>query len=229
MATLGNIGGRRGLSLPKIPIDFGRDVGRLERTLDRSGREHREDMLQLSDPAIAYQFARQPKPLVAALLAARLQDTARLLCDFNEFLPFADREREGFFTINIFAAPHRMDVDERVPMIGSTVHDDINSRVGDRFAEVGKDCRAGMFSCRIGGVLAVNIANGDHAAKLCGAFGIAASLSATTDQQDTWLVVRRFGFLRHGQRRVFLIIPTRQAGSGREGGGRLERTATSDA
>src|SRR5579872_7492828 len=76
---LEHILGLRRRTLPEVPIEVGRDGLNLERAADRPAGKIGVDCLDLAETAVSDELAGESEPLVGALLAAGLEDTARLL------------------------------------------------------------------------------------------------------------------------------------------------------
>ena len=75
------------------------------------------DGLHLADAAVSHQFASQAKACVAALLAAGLQDAARLLGDAHQPFAFVDRERQRLFAVHVLAGAHGGHRHQHMPVV----------------------------------------------------------------------------------------------------------------
>jgi hypothetical protein len=92
---------------PHVPVEIFRHRRFLERPFTAARRQPHVDFLDLAEPSIANEFARQSKVSIAALLTSRLKDALRFLLRFNESFAFVDRQRQRFFAIDILAGSHR--------------------------------------------------------------------------------------------------------------------------
>jgi hypothetical protein len=165
-------------------------------------------LLKLAQAAVSHQLASEAKVFVASLLAAGLQDSLGAFHGCDKPAAFVDRQRQGLFAIDVFAGFQRGHVDQRMPMVGSSIDDDIDIFLSEQLAEIFEGGRVGPDLLSLVQTRVVEIAIGDEVAMLGRVARDDAPAAATADQGDAWFVVRgeRFG----GGGRGLLQKPARQ-------------------
>src|SRR5213592_1098885 len=84
VTTLADVRNERRLALPEIPVELGRHRRGTEWAFARTGRERRDDVLELPEAAVAHELASDAKSRVAPLLAASLENAVSLTRDGDE-------------------------------------------------------------------------------------------------------------------------------------------------
>lgn len=170
-------------------------------------------MFQLADPAVANELAGQAKILVAALLAAGLQEAASVLDRFDQVLPLGDGQRQRLFAVHVLLGTQRGQRDQRVPMIHGAADDGLNVLAIHHLAKVFVIFRVRPLLLGFGNLFVVDITRRHDPAEPRGILGIATTHAAATDQCDCRLIVGSASS-RSGQ---LLQIPARQQGRGDDG------------
>ena len=105
---------------PGVPIQFraAASTGG-NRAAGRIAVDPALDGFHFADAVIADQFGRDAElePHLGALLAAGLQDAAGFLRHFRDGPRFFDCQCQRLFAVDVLAFSHRVDCDERVPVI----------------------------------------------------------------------------------------------------------------
>lgn len=98
-----------------------------------------------------------------------LRDAVVFARGVDERAALGDGEGEGFFDVDVLAVAHRVDRDERVPVVGRADEDDVEIGAAVELAEIAVGFAVGITVFLIyaggGGIAAgaIHIAHGDHA------------------------------------------------------------------
>ncbi len=141
-----------------------------------------------------------------------------------------NRERQRLLAIDVFARLYRTQVDQRVPMIGRAVDDDVDVVALHQFSKVAVDRRLRAVASeslgRLFRLIRIHVAHRDNVAEAPGISRIAAPLAPATHQRKAGAVVRA-GPLRRGrgQGQFALDEPGGQTGCGRRRESRFQKSA----
>src|SRR5262249_42303235 len=130
------------LPLPEVPVQLLRHRRLGERSAVQPRGQDRLDPGELADPAVADQLAGLPEARVAALLAAGLEDALGVAPRRDEALALVDRQRERLLAVDVLARLEGGEVDQRVPVVGGAVDDDMDVLALQQLTEVLVDRRA---------------------------------------------------------------------------------------
>ena len=177
------------------------------------------DLFEFADSFVADEFAGEPEPAAAALLGAGLENDFVLANGADDMMPLVDGQGQRLFTIDILARVGGGDIDQRMPVIGRAIDDDVDvASLHDlshivifvRSFAVGGELLGGG-----GGVGVINVAHGENlGAFLAGVIGVAPPLAAATDEGDGNAVIGSDVGCRGGPGKVALDEPGGQAGGG---------------
>ena len=208
---------RRRRTLPHIPVETGGHGSFLERPLAATMRQPDIDVLELAQAAVADQLTGKAEILVTTLLAAGLENAFGFAHGFHQSFPFVDRQRERFLTVNILARLERGEIDQRVPMVGRAIDDEMNVIALEQLAEILVRLRVGPGLGRLREIGLVHVAHRQHLTQRRRLARDAAPTSTAANERDAGPVIRaeRLG------RRVDGLIekPLRQCRRGGDGSG----------
>ena len=192
MATFGDVWYVGGLSLPAVPIELRRYVGRGKRTTGLVFAHYDVNVFESTDAPLPNQFAGEPKAAVAALPTADLNDTASFADDLSDSLAFVDGEREWLFAVNVTARAAGVDEHRRVPMVGRANRDHIDvvavQHVAIVVIEIG--LAAEILTCLFGNPT-VDVTDGDDVAMFDRLVGDHRPLIFHADRADAETIVFR--------------------------------------
>ncbi len=233
MAALLEILHLRRLAEPQVPMKAVRHRLRLERAVAQAGRHEHRHLRELADPAVAHELAREPEQPVAALLRAGLQHDTLLAHRFDEALALVDRVGQRLLRVDVLPGAGSREVDERMPVIGRRVDDDVHVLPLEHLAEVGELrgslVRAGELFRRGRGVVLVDVADRDEVAEAHGALRVAAAHPAAADERDPRAIVgAQRGWGLRGGRQLLFDEPTRQPRGGGDRRAMAEERSTGD-
>ncbi len=207
----------RRLSQPVVPVEAVGHRHRLEGAFAQARGQIHRDLRQLPDATVAHQLARQPEQLVAPLLRAGLQDDVLLAHRLHQPLSFVDRQRQRLFRVDILVRRGGGEIDQRVPVIGRGIDDDVDVLAIEDAPEVGHlvgDLRvAGKLFRHRRGLVGIDIAERHHVAEPARALDVAAPHPAAPDQREPGTIVgARRGRRLRGCRELTLDEPSGQPG-----------------
>ena len=136
------VGPPRGGAEPAIIVEVGRDGLGGQRGGGRKLAEAGADAGDIADEAVADELGGSAKRDVGALLHTGLENPAVLAGGVDEHPALTQRERDGFFDVDVLAGEHRGAGHGGVPVIGGGDEDDVDIVTGDEFLELGVDIHA---------------------------------------------------------------------------------------
>src|SRR5581483_5189753 len=125
------------LAQPHLVVEpLGRGLRRLVSACGITGKADLH-ALQVADTAVAHQLGRITELDGRTLLAADLEDASRGLHGIAQGATLRDGERGGLLQVHVFAGAHRVNADERVPVVRRADHDSVDIFVGQQLVIVG--------------------------------------------------------------------------------------------
>ena len=121
---------------PEVPIQFGRNRGRVLQREGRPGRQLDVDRLQLADRAVADEFGHAVIIDRRAVLDAHLEHGLVAIDRLDELASLGDRQRR-LLAEHVLARFQGHQRDRHVPMVGRGDDHGVDVLAGDEVAEIG--------------------------------------------------------------------------------------------
>ena len=169
VAADGRVGPPRSGPEPEIPIEVGRHGlgfpgGVAEAVV---GWNPAFDAVEFTETVVAHEFSDVVETFHRAVLGAVLRHAAVFAGGLDDGATLGDGEGQRFLDVDILAVAHRVDGDQRVPVVGRADEDGVDVGTAVEFAEVAVGFAIGVL---VGGVdadgggfdaVAVHVANGE--------------------------------------------------------------------
>ena len=123
---------------PEVVVEFRRHGHRLPRRLAELVVLRNLDFnpLHVAQKTVSHEFASLAELRGGTLLAASLQDAARLFDDLADLPPFGHKQRKRLLQIDVLPVARRVDGDQRMPMVRNSDDDGVDVARAVQVAEI---------------------------------------------------------------------------------------------